>query len=275
MRTLIGTLVGILFLGMLGLGEAEAVNIRVREVSRERQREGLLVVYELRNASVDRWDLRRVELHVFDRNDRRLDLLRPLTRLGRLEREDVDFIRARIPSTTLQEAHRLEIRIFVEEVLGYPVADPIPKRLVYPFPLRPQTIPAVLWVREGMLQAEPVGIVQSSGRPRALLLRLINPGHETLFGVVLMGEISGTHGPSQRLQIPVAPKHFPPGAEAYVSIPVPTPMVNRVKEISFQAFYRKADDKETVTYGEELKIRGKASRPESGWSLRSVEWGPY
>lgn len=272
MRTFIGTLIGLLFLGLLGPPKVEAVNILVREVRRERQPEGLSVVYELRNASVDRWDLRRVEVHVFDHTGRRMTLLRPVTTLARLEREDVEFIRARIPSTVLPEAHRLEVRIFVQEVLRFPVADPIPKRLVYAFPLRSETIRRLLRVSAGTLRVESAGMVQRSGGSRAILLRLINQGRETLSEIVLFGEISGVNGSLQRLRLPVRPKVVLPGAETYVSVAVPPPILNKAKGISLQALYRKAAGGEAVRYVEDLQIRVRRNHPEAGRDLEGAGW---
>ncbi|MFQ5961440.1 MAG: hypothetical protein ACE5MG_08575 [Candidatus Methylomirabilales bacterium] len=271
MRTFIGILIGLLFFGLLGLGEAEAVNIRVREVRRDRQASGLSIVYELRNASVDPWDLRRVELHVFDRDDRRLDLLRPTAALRRLQREDIEFVRALIPPMTLLEAQRLEIRIFVEEVKRFPVADPVPRRLVYSFPLRAKTTPAVLQTTAAALRLEPAGTVLSSGSHRAILLRLINQGRETLSDLILSGEISTLDGQRRRFQILVEPKYLPPGAEAYVAVPVPKPIVNRVSGLSMQAFYRKAEDAKPVRYVEALAIHGKGPRPKPGRSPKLLQ----
>ncbi len=178
MRTLMGTIIGLLFLGTLGLqtGMArqsrtatthETPNIRVREVRRETQAQGLLIVYELENASVTRWDLRRVEVHVFDRDGRRIGLVRPASALSQLERGDVEFIRARVPSPLLPEAHRLEVRVFVDEFHGLPIADPVPTRLVYAFPLKPrptqarfQATHARLLRGIGRLQVERAGMVE-------------------------------------------------------------------------------------------------------------------
>lgn len=276
MRTLIGTIIGLLFLGTLGLQSGlaaqsrttdstrEPVNIRVREVRRETQAQGLSIVYELENASVRRWDLRRVEAHVFDRDGRRIGLFRPALTRFHLERADVEFIRARIPSALLPEAHRLEVRLFVEKFTGYPVADPVPKRLVYPFPLKPQPTRARFQETHarllrgiGRLHVERAGMVEWEGSPRAIVLRLINRGRETLSDVVLQGEITGTRGSLKQFRLPVSPKYLPPGAEAYVSVAVPKPMVNRAKGISLQAFYLKAKEGAAVRYVEELKFRGR------------------
>ncbi len=272
MRTLIGTIIGLLFLGMLGLRAAEAVNILVREVRREEQAEGLSVVYELQNASVDRWDLRRVEVHVLDRLGRRLTLLRPITTLARLEREDVAFIQTRIPSTLVPDAHRLEVWIFVQEVLRFPVADPIPRRLVYSFPLRSQTISRLLRASADTLRVERAGMVEEPGGARTILLRLINQGRETLSGIVLRGEIGGIHGSLQQLQLPLTSKYLLPGAEAYVSVMVPKSILNRAKGISLRAFYRKANEPKDVRYVEDLKIRERGGRLQSGGSLQGAGW---
>lgn len=275
MRTLLGTILGVIFLGMLGLRAAEGVNILVREVRQEKRPEGLSVVYELQNASVDRWDLRRVELHVFDRLGRRLTLLRPITRLARLEREDVDFIEARIPAVVLPEAHRLEVWIFVQEVLGFPVADPIPTRLVYSFPLKSQTIPRVLQARTEALRVERVGMVEEPDGTRTILLRLVNQGPETLSGIVLRGEIDGIHGSLQPIHLRVTSKYVLPGAEAYVSVTVPKSILNLAKGISLRAFYHKAYGPEDVSYVEDLKIRERGGRLHPGGSLRGAGWKPH
>lgn len=190
MRALIGMLIGLLFLGTLGLqtGMAaqtrsadttrEPANIRVREVRRESQAEGLLIIYELENASVKRWDLNRAEVHVFDGDGLRIGLVRPFLTLSRLERGDVEFFRAHIPSTILPDAHRLEVQLFVEKFTGYPVADPRPQRLVYAFPLKPQATPARLQTTQarllrgvGRIQVERAGMVQWAGGPRGIVDR--------------------------------------------------------------------------------------------------------
>lgn len=286
MRTLMGTIIGLLFLGTLGLqtGMArqsrtatthESPNIRVREVRRETQAQGLLIVYELENASVTRWDLRRVEVHVFDRDGRRIGLVRPASALSQLERGDVEFIRARIPSPLLPEAHRLEIRVFVDEFHGLPIADPVPTRLVYAFPLKPrptqarfQATHARLLRGIGRLQVERAGMVEWEGSPRAIVLRLTNRGRETLSNVVLQGEITGTNGPIQQFRLPVSPKYLRPGAEAYVSIAVPKAIVNRAKGISLHAFYLKVKEGNAVRYVEDLKFRGRAGSDELAGSFK-------
>ncbi len=281
MRTLIRTLIGLLFLGTLGVqtgmaaqsrtadSTREPANIHVKEVRRETQAEGLSIIYELANASVKRWDLNRVEVHVFDRDGRRIGLVRPFLTLSRLERGDVEFIRARISSMLLPEAHRLEVRLFVEKFTGYPVADPIPQRLVYAFPLKPQPAPARLQTTQarlfrgvGRIQVERAGMVQWSGGPRGIILRLINRGREPLSGVVLQGEIRGTRGPLQRFHIPVTPDYLPPGGEAYVSVAISQIVVKKAKEISLQAFYHKAEEGGAIRYVEDLKIRQRGGSPE-------------
>lgn len=287
MRTLIGTTIGLLFLGTLGLqtGMAaqsrsadttrEPANIRVREVRRESQAEGLLIIYELENASVKRWDLNRAEVHVFDHDGRRIGLVRPFLTLSRLEREGVEFFRARIPSTILPEAHRLEVQLFVEKFTGYPVADPVPQRLVYAFPMKPrptqarfQATHARLLRGIGRLQVERAGMVEWEGSPRAIVLRLTNRGRETLSDVVLQGEIMGTNGPIQQFRLPVSPKYLRPGAEAYVSVAVPKAIVNRAKGISLHAFYLKAKEGDAVRYVEDLKFRGRGGSDELAGSFK-------
>lgn len=287
MRMLMGTLIGLLFFGTLGLQQGlaaqsrtadsthEYMNIRVREVRRETQAQGLSIVYELENASVRRWGLRRVEAHVFDRDGRRIGLFRPASALSHLERGDVEFIRARIPSMLLPDAHRLEVRLFVVQFTGYPVADPVPKRLVYAFPLKPrptqarfQATHARLLRGIGRLQVERAGMVEWEGSPRAIVLRLINRGRETLSDVVLQGEITGTKGPLQQFRLPVSPKYLRPGAEAYVSVAVPKAIVNQAKGISLHAFYLKAKEGDAVRYVEDLKFRGRAGSDELAGSFK-------
>lgn len=270
MRTLVGTILGLMVLGTLALQEVEAVNIRVREVRRERRAEGLSIVYELHNASVDRWDLHRIEVHLFDTLDRRLELLRPTSPLRRLEREDVEFIRVLIPPMTVQDAQRLEIRIFVEEVKRFPVADPVPTRLVYAFPLRPKTVPAVLQSKTATLRVEPAGVVLSSEHHRAILLRLINQGRKPVSDLVLFGEIRTHDGQRRPFQLPLTPHILLPGGEAYVTVPLPQPSVNRVEEISLQAFYRKAGPYTAVRYSEQMRIRPEGPGAKGGTALRVV-----
>lgn len=108
----------------------------------------------------------------------------PFTTLSRLERDDVEFIRTQIPATLLPAAHKLELRVFMQEVLGFPVADPPLKRLVYAFPLAAQTSPP-LFRGKGTLRVEPAGMVEWEGRPRTIQLRLINQGRERLSDIIL------------------------------------------------------------------------------------------
>lgn len=291
MRKLTGSIIGLLFLGTLGLqtGMAaqsrtadsthEPVNIRVSEVRRETQAQGLAIVYQLENASVRRWDLRRVEIHVFDQDGRRIDISRPNLALRHLERDDVEFIRARIPSTVLPEAHHLEVRLFVDKFTGYPVADPVPKRLDYSFPVQPESIPARRLTTHarllrgvGRLRVERAGMVEWEGSPRAIVLRLVNKGRETLSDVVLQGEIVGSYAPLQQFRLPVMPKYLPAGAEAYVSVIVPKHIVSRAKGISLQAMYHKARERAAVRYVEDLKIRGREDTSEPKAQLKPAGW---
>jgi len=271
MQTLSGIVLGFLVLGMVGIRDAEAINIRVREVSREPQPEGLVLVYELQNASVDRWDLRRVEAHIFDHTGRRLDLLRPFTALSRLERDDVEFIRTQIPATLLPAAHKLELRLFMQEVLGFPVADPPLKRLVYAFPLAAQTSPP-LFRGKGTLRVESAGMVEWEGRPRTIQLRLVNQGRELLSDMILVGEIRGRSESLQKLRIPVTPRDLRPGAEAYASITIPQHVLERAQGISLQAVYLKETHGKPARYIEDLEIPSRASRPEPAGSSTAAGW---
>ncbi len=271
MRTLIGITFGFLLLGMVGMREAEAINIQVREVRREPQPQGLMLVYELKNASVDRWDLRRVEAHIFDQDGRRLDLFYPVNRLSRLERDDVEFIRTQIPATLLSAAHKVELRVFLQEFTGYPVADPSPKRLVYSFPLAPQTSPP-LFRGKKTLRVEPAGMVEWEGRPRTIQLRLINQGRELLSDIILVGEIRGGSEPLQKLRIPVTPRDLRPGAEAYASITIPQHVLERAQGVSLQAVYLKEAHGNSARYIEDLEIPGRASKPEPAGSPTVAGW---
>ncbi len=272
MRTRIGILIGLVLSGMWGLPHAAAVNILVREVRREREADGLTVVYELHNASVDRWDLRRVEIHVFDRLGRRLTLLRPRPTITRLERDDIELIRGRIPPALLPEAHRLELRILLEEVTRFPVADPVPERLVFSFPLKPRRRPRLLRAAPGTLRVESAGMVQSSRGPRTILLRVINQGSETLSEIVLVGEIRGTQGTLQQLFLPPIPGAIRPGGEVYTSLAVPMSIVTRAEGISLRALYRKPERSKRARYVEALKIQTARVHPDrQGWERKSAK----
>ncbi len=267
MRTRVATIIGLALFGILGLRAVEAdvgssppiastANIRVREVRQQMQDEGLLLVYELQNASLDRWILHRVEVHVFNKDGQRIELLRPGTTLTQLQRGDVDFIRTRIPPEILPEARHLQVHLFVQEYGTFPAANPGLADLVYPFALKHQTTPRALQAREGTLRVESAGMVEWEGGPRAILLRLINQGHQTLSKVILVGEITGTNGPLRSFRLPVTPTHLTPGAEAYVSIPVPKRILEKAKGISLQAIYLKEEKGNVVRYVENLEIRG-------------------
>jgi hypothetical protein len=271
MRTLSKIVVGFLLLGLVQICDAEAINIRVREVSREPQPEGLVLVYELQNASVDPWDLRRVEAHIFDHTGRRLDLLRPFTTLSRLERDDVEFIRTQIPATLLRVAHKIELRLFLQEFTGYPVADPPLKRLVYAFPLAAETSPPLLRGTR-TLRVEPAGMVEWEGRPRAIQLRLVNQGREPLSDVILVGEIRGKSESLQKLRIPVTPRDLRPGAEAYASITIPQDVLERAQGISLQAVYVKDAHGKPARYVEDLEIPSRPSRAEPAGSPTVASW---
>jgi hypothetical protein len=271
MRTLSGIVLGFLVLGMVGIRDAEAINIQVREVSRQPQPEGLVLVYQLQNASVDRWDLRRVETHVFDQDGRRLDLSYPVTRLSRLERDDVEFIRTQIPATLLPAAHKVELYVFLQEFTGYPVADPTLKRLVYAFPLAPEKSPP-LFRGKKTLRVEPAGMVEWEGRPRTIQLRLVNQGRELLSDTILVGEIRGRSESLQKLRIQVTPRDLRPGAEGYASITIPQHVLERAQGISLQAVYLKETHGKPARYVEDLEIPSKASRPEPAGSPTTAGW---
>jgi hypothetical protein len=271
MRTLIGITLGFLLLGMVGIPEAAAINIQVREVRREPRPEGLVLVYQLQNASVDRWDLRRVEAHVFDQDGRRLDLSYPVFRLSRLERDDVEFLRTQIPATLLSAAYRVELQLFLQEFTGYPVADPSLTRLVYSFPLAPEKSPA-LFRGKKTLRVEPAGMVEWEGRPRTIQIRLINQGREALSDVILIGEIRGRNESLQKLRVPVTPRDLRPGAEAYASITIPQHVLERAQGVSLQAVYLKETHGNSARYIEDLEIPSRASKPEAAGSPTAAGW---
>lgn len=283
MRTLIWTLIGFVCLGMVPPRDAEAgshhlkgccVNIRVREVSRQMQPEGLSVVYELENASTNRWDLLRVEVHLFDQTGRRIGLLRPVTSLTRMEREDVEFIRTRIPSELVPRAQSVEVRIFLADVLSFPVLDRPVKRLDFAFPFGSSVAPTPIRATGGRLRVEPAGMVEWSGGPRVILLRLLNQSRHPLAEVVLQAEISGARGVLHQLQLPVTPPYLPAGAEAYAAVTIPKAVVEKAQGISLQAFYRREEGGTTSRYVEDLEIRGGGGRSEAGGLLSVVGKGP-
>ncbi|MGH7363752.1 MAG: hypothetical protein ACREKA_08410, partial [Candidatus Methylomirabilales bacterium] len=75
--------------------EAEALNLRVREVGRSREAGGVTITYEVENASVDAVRLGRAELHLTDPFGRRLDIVPILAPTHPLERGEAAFLRAR------------------------------------------------------------------------------------------------------------------------------------------------------------------------------------
>ena len=276
MRTLIATLVGLAFLGMLGLPLAKAdmgtsppiastSNIRVRLVRQQMEDNGLRLVYELQNRSLDRWILHRTEVHVFDKNSRRIELLRPVSSLRHLQRGDIDFIRTRIPAERLPEAYRLQLHLFVQEYGTFPAADPGLADLVYSFPLKPQSRPSrVVRAKPGTLRVEPAGMIEWAGGPRALLLRVTNHSTHTLARITLRGAITGTKGPLHTIRLRVNPTHLRPGAETYVSVPVPKSIIKKAKGLALQALYLTTEQGPDVTYVEDLEIGKSGGKQKKG-----------
>ena len=276
MRTLIATLVGLAFLGMLGPPLATAdmgtsppiaskANIRVRLVRQQTQDDGLRLVYEIQNRSLDRWILHRVEVHVFDQNSQRIELLRPAFALRQLQRGNTDFIRTRIPAEILPEAYRLELHLFVQEYGTFPAADPGLADLVYSFPLRPQTRPSrVVRAKPGTLRVQPAGMIEWAGGPRALLLRLTNHSPYTLARITLRGAITGPNGPLHTIRLRVSPTHLGPGVETYVSVTFPPSIIKRAKGIALQALYLTTEKGPDVTYVEDLEIGKSGGKRQKG-----------
>jgi hypothetical protein len=118
-------------------------------------------------------------------------------------------------------------------------------------------------------------MVEWEGSPRAIVLRLVNLGDETLSDVVLQGEIVGSYAPLRQFRLAVTPKHLRAGAEAYVSVLVPKHIVSRAKGISLQALYHKAQEGEGVRYVEDLKIRGREQSPASKGYIKPAGWGSH
>lgn len=109
--------------------EADALNLKVREVRRSREAGIVTLTYEVENASVDAVRLGRAELHLTDPSGRRLDILPLFAPTHPLERGEAAFLRARTQESHLREAAHLTLRLY-----------PLPP---FPFPVREVRVPPV------------------------------------------------------------------------------------------------------------------------------------
>jgi len=240
MRTLQATVVSLILLATAT--EAVALNLRVREVRRNREAGIVTITYEVENASVDTVRLGRAELQLTDPHGRRLDIFPLYPPTQPLERGEAAFLRARLQETRLTEAALLTLRLYPLSPSPFPVREagvppvearfdgPAARRVLSPA-ARPEG-PAPL--RPGPWRLRLAGTVLAPTRDAVLLLyALTGPGVTAETPAILEVRYSGGGALLEARSLPV-----PRGrdGEAYLEILVPLTVARLVDGIEARLF---------------------------------------
>lgn len=247
MRTLQATVTGLLL--VVAASEADALNLKVREVRRSREAGVVTITYEVENASVqarsvseDALRLDRAELELTDPFGRRLDIITLVVPTHRFDRGEGVFLRARVEETRLREAALLTLRL-----------QPLP---AFPFPVRGVRVPPVEAHFEGPAvprQPSPASRPEWRGprKPGPWRLRLagsvLAPSGDA---VLLLYALAGGGGPAETpailevrysangalLEARSIPVPAGRDGEAYLEVLLPTAVARRVDGIEARLF---------------------------------------
>ncbi|MGH7364067.1 MAG: hypothetical protein ACREKA_10000 [Candidatus Methylomirabilales bacterium] len=222
--------------------EADALNLRVREVRRSREAGTVTITYEVENASVDAVRLGRAELQLTDPFGRRLDIVPILAPTHPLERGEAAFLRARTQESRLREAALLTLRLYPLPPFPFPVGEtrvsPVETRFDGPAALRgrspvagpERTVP----LRPGPWRLRLAGTVLApTGDAVLLLYALAWPGGAPETPAILEVRYSGAGALLDARSLPVPPAR---DGEAYLEVLLPLAVARLVDGIEAQLF---------------------------------------
>ncbi len=222
--------------------EAEALNLKVREVRRSREAGAVTITYEVENASVDAVRLGRAELQLTDPFGRRLDILPVLVPTHPLERGEAAFLSARTQERHLREAALLTLRLYPLPPFPFPVREvrvpPVEARFAGPAAPRgrspvagpERTVP----LRPGPWRLRLAGSVLAPTRDAVLLLyALVGPGGAPEAPAILEVRYSGGGALLEARSLPVPPART---GEAYLEVLLPVAVARLVDGIEARLF---------------------------------------
>ncbi len=241
MKTLQATVIGLLL--VVAATEADALNLKVREVRRSREAEALSITYEVENASVEAVRLERAELQLSDPLGSRLDVLPVIVSMHRLQRGEAALLRVRVPEARLREAALLTLRLYPSPPFLFPVREDVrvpPVEVRFEGPAAPRGLsPATRpdWRapgRPGPWRLRLAGsILAPSGDAVLLLYALAGAGGPPETPAILEVRYSANGALLEARSIPV-----PAGrdGEAYLEVLLPTAVARRVDGIEARLF---------------------------------------
>jgi hypothetical protein len=231
----------------LAAGDAEALNLRVREVRRSREAGVVTFTYEVENASVDAVRLGRAELQLTDPLGRRLDIVSILVPSHPLDRGEAIFLRAQTEERRLREAALLTLRLHPLPPFPFPVRDVPVSPVEVPFdgpaarrgasPTAPPTRREPL--KPGPWRLRLAGSVLAPTRDAVVLLyALASPERALETPAVLEVRYSGGGALLDARSLPV-----PPGRddEAYLEVLLPVAVAQLVDGIAARLFAATGD----------------------------------
>lgn len=226
----------------LAAADAEALNLRVREVRRSREAGVVTLTYEVENASVDAVRLGRAELHLSDPLGRRVEILPLFVPVHPLERGEAIFLRAQTEERHLREAALLTLRVHPLPPFPFPVRDvrvsPVEVRFDGPAARHgPSPAAPPPWrepLKPGPWRLRLAGSVLAPTRDAVVLLYgLAGPERGAETPAVLEVRYSGGGALLEARSLPV-----PPGrdGEAYLEVLLPVAVARLVDGIEARLF---------------------------------------
>ncbi|MBI4413022.1 MAG: hypothetical protein HY576_01470 [candidate division NC10 bacterium] len=222
--------------------EADALNLRVREVRRSREAGVVTITYEVENASVDAVRLGRAELQLTDPLGRRLDILPILVPTHPLERGEAAFLSARTQERHLGQAALLTLRLYPLPPFPFPVREvrvpPVEARFAGPAAQRgrspvagpERTVP----LRPGPWRLRLAGsVLAPTGDAVLLLYALAGPGGAPETPAILEVRYSGAGALLEARSLPVSPAR---DGEAYLEVLLPLAVARLVDGIEARLF---------------------------------------
>ena len=222
--------------------EADALNLRVREVRRSREAGTVTITYEVENASVDAVRLGRAELQLTDPLGRRLDILPILAPTHPLERGEAAFLSARTQESRLREAALLTLRLYPLPPFPFPVGEtrvsPVETRFDGPAAPRGRSPVAgperQVPPRPGPWRFRLAGsVLAPTGDAVLFLYTLAGPGGAPETPAILEVRYSGGGALLEARSLPVSPGR---DGEAYVEVLLPVAVARSVDGIEARLF---------------------------------------